>query len=41
MDMGRGGGEDEMCGKSNISMETYIIIYKIDSQLEFAIAQET
>ena len=29
------GGEDEMYGKSN--METYITIYKIDSQWEFAV----
>ena len=29
------GGEDEMYGKSN--METCIIIYKIDSQGEFAV----
>ena len=38
MDMGRGGergGEGEMYGKGN--METYIIIYKIDSQQEFAL----
>ena len=33
MDMGR--GEDEMYGKSN--METYITIFKIDSQREFAV----
>ena len=32
-DMGR--GEDEMYGKSN--METYITIFKIDSQREFAV----
>ena len=29
------GGEGEMYGKSN--METYITIYKIDSQQEFAV----
>ena len=29
--------EDEMYGKSNISMETYITICKIDSQREFAV----
>ena len=29
------GGEDEMYGKSN--METYITIYKIDNQREFAV----
>ena len=29
------GGEGEMYGKSN--METYITIYKIDSQWEFAV----
>ena len=34
MDMGR-GGEDEMYGES--SMDTYIIICKIDSQWEFAV----
>ena len=33
MDMGR--GEGEMYGESN--METYITIYKIDSQEEFAV----
>ena len=32
---GERGGEGEMYGKSN--METYITIYKIDSQWEFAI----
>jgi len=32
---GREEGEGEMYGKSN--METYITIYKIDSQWEFAI----
>ena len=32
---GERGGEVEMCGKSN--METYINIYKIDSQWEFAV----
>ena len=32
---GERGGEGEMYGKSN--METYITIYKIDSQREFAI----
>ena len=32
---GERGGEGEMYGKSN--METYITIYKIDSQQEFAI----
>ena len=32
---GERGGEDEMYGKSN--METYITIYKIDSQQEFAV----
>ena len=31
---GERGGEGEMYGKSN--METYITIYKIDSQWEFA-----
>ena len=30
-----GEGEGEMYGESN--METYIIIYKIDSQWEFAV----
>ena len=35
MDMGEGGGEGEMYGKSN--METYITICKIDSQWEFAV----
>ena len=35
MDMGRGEGEGEMYGKSN--METYITICKIDSQREFAV----
>ena len=34
MNMGR-GGEREMYGESN--METYITIYKIDSQWEFAV----
>ena len=38
---GERGGEDEMYGKSNISMETYINICKIDSQREFSMAQET
>ena len=28
-------GEGEMCGKSN--METYMVIYKIDNQWEFAV----
>ena len=32
---GERGGEGEMYGKSN--METYIPIYKIDSQWEFAV----
>ena len=32
---GERGGEDEMYGKSN--METYITIYKLDSQWEFAV----
>ena len=32
---GKKGGEGEMYGKSN--METYITIYKIDSQWEFAV----
>ena len=32
---GERGGEGEMYGESN--METYITIYKIDSQLEFAV----
>ena len=32
---GERGGESEMYGKGN--METYIIIYKIDSQQEFAL----
>ena len=32
---GERGGECEMYGKSN--METYITVYKIDSQWEFAI----
>ena len=32
---GARGGEGEMYGKSN--METYITIYKIDSQREFAV----
>ena len=37
---GERGGEGEMYGKSN--METYITIYKIDSQWEIAgMAQET
>ena len=38
MDMGRGGergGEGEMYGKSD--METYITIYKMDSQWEFVV----
>ena len=35
MNLGKRGGEGEMCGKSN--METYIIICKIDSQGEFAV----
>jgi len=35
MDMRRRRGEDEMYGKSN--METYITIYKIDNQREFAV----
>ena len=35
MDMGRGEGEGEMYGKSN--METYITISKIDSPQEFAV----
>ena len=35
MGMGRGGGEGEMYGESN--METYITICKIDSQWEFAV----
>ena len=36
MDMGWGRGEgDGMYGESN--METYITIYKIDSQWEFAV----
>ena len=35
MDMGEGGGEGEMYGKSK--METYINICKIDSQWEFAV----
>ena len=35
MDMGEGGGEGEMYGKS--IMETYITICKIDSQWEFAV----
>ena len=35
MDMGRGEGEGEMYGKSN--METYITICKIDSQREFVV----
>ena len=34
MDMER-GGEGEMYGKSN--METYIIMYEMDSQREFAV----
>ena len=34
MDMGEGGGEGKMYGKSN--METYITICKIDSKREFA-----
>ena len=32
---GERGGEGEMYGKSN--METYITIFKIDSQREFAV----
>ena len=32
---GERGGEGKMYGKSN--METYITIYKIDSQQEFAV----
>ena len=32
---GERGGEGEMCGKSN--METYISVYKIDNQWEFAV----
>ena len=32
---GERGGEGERCGKSN--METYITIYKVDSQQEFAV----
>ena len=32
---GERGGEDEMYGESN--MKTYITIYKIDSQREFAV----
>ena len=32
---GERGGEGEMYGKSN--METYITVYKIDSQREFAV----
>ena len=32
---GERGGEGEMYGKSN--MDTYITIYKIDSQWEFAV----
>ena len=35
MDLGRGGEESEMYGKSN--METYIIVCKIDSQQEFVV----
>ena len=35
MEMGRGGREGEMYGKSN--MKTYITICKIESQLEFAV----
>ena len=35
MDMGRGGGEGEMYGESN--METHITLCKIDSQQEFAV----
>ena len=35
MHMGRGEGEGEMYGKSN--METYITVCKIDSQQEFAV----
>ena len=36
---GERGGEGEMSGQSN--METYITICKIDSQWEFAVAQES
>ena len=37
---GEGGGEGEMCGKSN--METYITVCKIDSQQGIChVAQET
>ena len=36
---GERGGEVEMYGQSN--METYITICKIDSQWEFAVAQES
>ena len=35
MDMGRGEEEGEMYGESN--METYITMWKIDSQWEFAV----
>ena len=35
MDNGERGGEDEMCGKSNL--ETYITICKIDGQRELAV----
>ena len=35
MDMGGGGGEGELYGKSNT--ETYITVCKIDSQREFAL----
>ena len=35
MDMGRGGEEGGIYGKSN--METYITICKVDSQWEFAV----
>ena len=34
-DMGRGKGEEETYGKSN--METYLTICKIDSQCKFAV----
>ena len=36
MDMGRGEGEGEMYGKSN--METYITICKIGGKWEFAVS---
>ena len=35
MDTGRGGGEGEMYGESNV--ETYITLYKINSQQELAV----